>query len=73
MPHDMWDLSPLTRDQTHIPSPCIVRWIPNHWTTREAQGARIAHLVVGAVGTPLEHGREYPIGLLNWEPRFSDI
>lgn len=32
------------------------------------QGARIAHLVVEAVGTPLEHGRECPIALLNWEP-----
>ena len=30
--------------------------------------ARIAHLVVEAVGTPLEHGRECPIALLNWEP-----
>ena len=29
----MWDLSSLTRDQTHIP--CIVRWILYHWTTRE--------------------------------------
>ena len=29
----MWDVSSPTRDQTHIP--CIVRWIFNHWTTRE--------------------------------------
>ena len=29
----MWDLSSLTRDQTHIP--CIVRRILCHWTTRE--------------------------------------
>lgn len=48
--------------------PFIGWWIPNHWTTREVQGARIAHLVVEAVGTPLEHGRECPIALLNWEP-----
>ena len=30
----MWDLSPVTRNQTHIP--CIVRWSLNYWTTREA-------------------------------------
>ena len=29
----MWDLSSLTRDQTHVP--CISRLILNHWTTRE--------------------------------------
>ena len=29
----MWDLSSLTRDRTHVP--CIARWIPYHWTTRE--------------------------------------
>ena len=29
----MWDLSSLTRDQTHIPY--IGRQIINHWTTRE--------------------------------------
>ena len=29
----MWDLSPLTRDQTYIP--CIGRQILKHWTTRE--------------------------------------
>ena len=29
----MWDLSSLTRDQTR--SPCIARWILNHWNTRE--------------------------------------
>ena len=28
----MWDLSSLTRDQTHIL--CIASWILNHWTTR---------------------------------------
>ena len=32
MLRSVWDLSSLTRDQTHIP--CIGRWIPNHWTTR---------------------------------------
>ena len=31
-PH-MWDLSSLTRDQTHIL--CIASWILNHWTTRQ--------------------------------------
>ena len=29
----MWDLSSLTRDQTH--TPCIGRWSLNHWTDRE--------------------------------------
>ena len=29
----MWDLSSLTRDQTHIP--CIARQLLNDWTTRE--------------------------------------
>ena len=33
LPHSMWDLSSLTRDQTHVP--CIARQIPNHWTPRE--------------------------------------
>ena len=33
LPHDMWDLSSTTRDQTRIP--CIGRQILNHWTTRE--------------------------------------
>ena len=30
----MWDLSPMTRDRTHVPS--IERQIRNPWTTREA-------------------------------------
>ena len=29
----MWDLSSLTRGQTHVP--CITRCILNRWTTRE--------------------------------------
>ena len=29
----MWDLSSLTRDQTHIP--CMAKEIRNHWTTKE--------------------------------------
>ena len=33
LPHGMWDLSSLTRDQTRVP--CIVRRILYHWTTRE--------------------------------------
>ena len=33
LPHGMWDVSFLTRDQTH--APCIGRHILNHWTTRE--------------------------------------
>ena len=33
---DIWDLSSLTRDWTHVP--CIARQILNHRTTREAPG-----------------------------------
>ena len=32
-PQGRWDFSSMTRDQ--IPSPWIVRWSLNHWTTRE--------------------------------------
>ena len=32
-PLDMWDLSFPNRDWTH--TPCIGKWSPNHWTTRE--------------------------------------
>ena len=32
-PQGRWDFSSMIRDQ--IPSPCIVRWRLNHWTTRE--------------------------------------
>ena len=34
LPHDIWDISSLTRDRTCVP--CIRRRILNHWTTREA-------------------------------------
>ena len=33
LPWGMWNLSSWSRDRTHVP--CIGRWIPNHWTTRE--------------------------------------
>ena len=33
LPHSLWDLSSLIRDQTLIS--CIERWILGHWTTRE--------------------------------------
>ena len=33
LPHSIWDLSSLTRDETHVP--CVGRWILSHWTTRE--------------------------------------
>ena len=32
-PHGMWDLSSLTRDQTHAPK--VEAQSLNHWTTRE--------------------------------------
>ena len=32
----MWDLSPPTRDPTHVP--CIARQILNHWTIRQVPG-----------------------------------
>lgn len=41
-------------------------------TTRPPGKSRELESPVEAVGTPLEHGRECPIALLNWEPRFSD-
>ena len=36
VPHGRWDFSSLTRDW--IPTPCIGRWNPNHWTPREVPG-----------------------------------
>ena len=33
LPFSMWDLSSLTRDQTHVP--CIGRYILDHWLSRE--------------------------------------
>ena len=36
----MWNLSSLTRDQTHIP--CIGRQILNHWTTKKVLFSRIS-------------------------------
>ena len=33
LPLGMWDLSSLSKDQTHIH--CTAKWIFNHWTTRE--------------------------------------
>ena len=35
VPHSMWDLSSLTRDQTH--GPALEAKSLNHWTTREYQ------------------------------------
>ena len=31
-PWSMWDLRPLTRDQTHVL--CLARWILHHWASR---------------------------------------
>ena len=46
MPHGMWDLSSLTRDQTHIPPSCIVRWILHHWATREVPCVSLTKVLV---------------------------
>ena len=35
--HGMWDLSPQTRDQTHVPA--VAEQSPNHWTVREVPGS----------------------------------
>jgi len=35
IPTSLWDLSSLTRDQTHVP--CSGRLSPNHWIAREVQ------------------------------------
>ena len=40
---DMWDLSSLIRDQTHIP--CIGRWSLNHGTTRKVSKAILLFLL----------------------------
>ena len=40
LPQGMWDLSSLTRDQTHVP--CIERQVLNHWTTREVPEKRVS-------------------------------
>ena len=42
LPHGMWDLSSLTRDQTCIP--CIGRQIPHHWTTRKVSSVDLTGL-----------------------------
>ena len=42
LPHGMWDLSSLTRDQTCIP--CIGRQIPHHWTTRKVPSVDLTGL-----------------------------
>ena len=39
----MWDLSSLTRNQTH--APCVGRWSLNQWTTREAPPSPFRHAV----------------------------
>ena len=41
----MWDLSSLTRGQTHVP--CITRWILNCWTTREVPGQTSEYIKFG--------------------------
>ena len=50
-PWDMWDLSSPTRDWTR--TPCIGRWSPSHWTTREIQV--IFAVVVWEVECPLRN------------------
>ena len=36
-----WDLSSLTRDQTHVP--CITRQIFKHWTMRDVPRLEVFH------------------------------
>ena len=50
MPHGMWDLSFLTRDQTC--APCIGRQSHNHWTTQE---------VIETTGSTLENSSHFYI------------
>ena len=38
LPQGMGDLSSPTRNQA--PIPCIGRWIPSHWATKEVPGDR---------------------------------
>ena len=42
-PRGMWYLSSLTRNWTQIP--CLGRWSPNHWSTREPQDSRLPELM----------------------------
>ena len=38
LPHGMWDLSSLIRDQTCVPHIArLARWILNHWITSEVK------------------------------------
>ena len=47
----MWDLSSLTRDQTHVP--CVAGQILNHWTTREVpwSGFHVYLFIFGLAGS----------------------
>ena len=49
----MWDLSSLTRDQTHVS--CVAGQILNHWTTREVpwSGFHIYLFIFGLAGSSL--------------------
>ena len=47
----MWDLSPPTRDWTC--TPCVGRWSPSHWTTREVPVIFVVLVVVWEVECPL--------------------
>ena len=48
--HHMWDLSSLTKDQTHVS--CLGRLIFNHWTTKGVPRLSI----LTQVSEPLNHG-----------------
>ena len=60
----MWDLSSLTRDQTHIP--CIRRKILNHWTIREVslEGFSYSALQLPKLG---RFGPDISQNALSWE------
>ena len=60
----MWDLSFLSRDQTHVP--CIGRQILNHWTTREVSVIFNVDLflmqILGFSGVRLQTGQQSWLG-----------
>ena len=59
-PWGMWDLRSPTRDQTC--TPCIGRWSPNHWTTREVPGPTLLATALSSFDVQ-DPGSKLPVGL----------
>ena len=50
----MWDLNSPAGDQTHVP--CVGRWFPNHWATREVPQLGLAKWKNQAKDKPASEG-----------------